>query len=699
VDENLILENALTRIEFAPQHLGVARMLDKTSGVEHVRPGRDGYLLWELVYRHGLREQTLTNLGAPVSRAAIEMLPGGGQRAEMIWDNVRHWHEENTVVVRVTVELPVHDGVAEWRISVKNNSNLWGLWEVRFPYFTEILVPGEYDLAFAANNWGNLLRGFSEERSTTFAYPSCEWALPFIALTRGDSSIYLGAHDPQVWTKTYKVKPGERCYIGTYVENMAERGSGYPGHYPVLAGVYRGDWLAACKRYRAWVVRQAWMAKGPLAQRSDVPRSIKETALWFRENWPQDTKENNPRQLTAALFDAQAYYGVPIGVHCYLWHHNIFDKDYPFFFPARPGFAERVRELVKAGLLVMPYINTVIADYDHPGYRPKLWQAATKDQTGAPYFLPLGIHESGRMTDMCPATETWQDTIAGLVDRLTGECGVNAVYLDLLAASPPDLCFDRGHGHPLGGGGWWWQGTQALLKKVRAIAEPRGVALTTESIADPYMNGAEGYLTWAPPIGMEIPMMPAVYSGYAVYIGSPTAPHITEQAFVAAQARAFTWGCQNGWMAPNLHRDPAHQGKMAYLKRIAQYHVAANKFFTYGELLNLLPPSAPVGTVTVKWPDYKAMDQPVELPSVLGALWRAQDGHLGVVLCNITDEPAAYPYAVDAPAHGLPASGAYRLEHSAPAGRSYIGEQPAGVVRRTENLAPREIRVLEIAAI
>jgi hypothetical protein len=70
-----------------------------------------------------------------------------------------------------------------------------------------------------------------------------------------------------------------------------------------------------------------------------------------------------------------------------------------------------------------------------------------------------------------------------------------------------------------------------------------------------------------------------------------------------------------------------------------------------------------------------------------------------VVLCNITDEPAAYPYAVDAPAHGLPASGAYRLEHSAPAGRSYIGEQPAGVVRRTENLAPREIRVLEIAAI
>jgi len=56
-------------------------------------------------------------------------------------------------------------------------------------------------------------------------------ALPFISLTRGESSLYLGAHDPEVWPKTYKVKPGEYCYLGTYVENMAEPDR-LPGAFP-----------------------------------------------------------------------------------------------------------------------------------------------------------------------------------------------------------------------------------------------------------------------------------------------------------------------------------------------------------------------------------------------------------------------------------------------------------------------------------
>jgi len=40
---------------------------------------------------------------------------------------------------------------------------------------------------------------------------------------------------------------------------------------------------------------------------------------------------------------------------------------------------------------------------------------------------------------------------------------------------------------------------------------------------------------------MEIPMMPAVYSGYVLYIGSPVAEDYSEDAFVATQARALIW--------------------------------------------------------------------------------------------------------------------------------------------------------------
>jgi len=457
--------------------------------------------------------------------------------------------------------------------------------------------------------------------------------------------------------------------------------------------------MDACKRYRAWAVNQEWLAKGPLSGRKDVPQSIRNTALWLREVWAWDNPEKDPHKLNEDIIDAHRFYGVPMGVHFYLWHHNIFDKGYPFFFPARPGFVERVRELVKQGVLVMPYINTVIADYDHPEYRDKLWPAATKDQTGSPYFLPIGTEEAGRMTNMCPYTETWQDTIAGLVERLTGECGVNAVYLDLLSASPPDLCFDSSHGHPLGGGGWWWRGTQAMLKKVKKIAVSRGVALTSESIADPYTNGSEGFLTWAPPIAMEIPMMPAVYSGYALYIGSPVGLEYSEQAFVAAQARAFTWGCQNGWMSPGMHRDPKQRGRALYLRDIAQYRYAARKFLTYGELLNLLPPREHIEGITVTWPDYQKVDQEVTLPCVLGSLWKGEDGHLGVVMCNLLNRAVKYPLEVDAAKHGLgPARGGkLRIEQVTPESTSVVADQRGALIRRDERLAPREIRVLEIS--
>ena len=43
------------------------------------------------------------------------------------------------------------------------------------------------------------------------------------------------------------------------------------------------------------------------------------------------------------------------------------------------------------------------------------------------------------------------------------ECGVKGVYIDQIAAAAPTLCFDKSHGHPLGGGHWWTEGYWKLL--------------------------------------------------------------------------------------------------------------------------------------------------------------------------------------------------------------------------------------------
>lgn len=407
-----------------------------------------------------------------------------------------------------------------------------------------------------------------------------------------------------------------------------------------------------------------------------------------------------PHTQNVPLLDAQKYFGVPTGLHWYNWHHMPFDNEYPHFFPPKDGFRERVAELVSDGLLIMPYINGLISDYDNPDYQSLILPNAAKDESGLPVMHVYGT-SSGRMTPMCVSTNYWQDKITTIVDSLTGYFGVNAVYLDQLAATYPVLCFDKSHGHPLGGGGWWFKGYQKLLDKVQVIANERGAVITSESICESYMNGIDAFLTWIKRDETEIPMMPAVYSGYTLYFASPAWLDAGDRSFVAVQGRDFAWGCQNGWMGFELFEDPVNKEKAAYLKQIGQYRMVSHKFLTYGELLDVIHPKNPVDTITEVWANHGGIKQNATLPCVMGALWRSEDGHLGVFLTNFLNENYTYSYEIPAQQYGLVPSDneQYEIIQIKPDGKKTIGINFAGTIKRTEELGPREIKVLEIGVV
>lgn len=82
------------------------------------------------------------------------------------------------------------------------------------------------------------------------------------------------------------------------------------------------------------------------------------------------------------------------------------------------------------------------------------------------------------------------------------------------------------------------------------------------------------------------------------------------------------------------------------------------------------------------------------MPSAEARLWQAEDSRLALILASYVDEPVKFTWTLDPAKFGL-ASGRYRLSELKPEGPSPLGAA-AGAIRRTEDLGPAAIKVVEI---
>ena len=684
----LVLENDFVRFVFEPQTGGLSAMTDKTTGVSHIRKGTGGPYLWELTLSPGSQRNSISNRDNRASLMKIEMLRDGSQRAILEWAFLDWWREKGVLTVRVTVDLPKDSGIAEWWITVDNESDLWGLWTVKFPLVAGFPASGMYDIAVPESNWGMLYRAYEGELGSW--YPEWTWPAQFLCASRSESSVYMANHDPDGWIKKYYLKAGERFYFEHYVRGMAVAGSDFSGPYPVAFGVYKGNWFDGCKLYRKWALKHArWTQEGPLSQRESVPRAMKETGLWMLGGGIDDVPDAQDPVLRA-----KEYFGVPVGFHWYNWHKIAFDNNYPHFFPAKTGFKERARRLAEEGVLTMPYINGWAVDDKIPDY-VRFEPYTVKTQTGNPFARIFG-KESGRLTVMCPSAPMWRRTVVELVDRLA-DAGANGVYIDCIASVPPTLCFDTSHGHPAGGGTWWVDGYRRLLSEVQETAhrDGREMTITSECNEEVYMDGVDGYLVWIKRDEREIPMMPAVYSGYTLYFGSPHDLSTGDRSFRMCQGRDFLWGCQNGWMGAELLNEE-HRSKAEYLKMIGKYRAAARKYLTYGELAGIIEPENAVPHVTEIWKTQQGIEKNASLPSAMGTVWKSESGTLGFFTANFLDEETTLTYTIHPADFGINTNGKFRVMRVSPEGSYEESVVENSGVRRIDRLMPGEIRMVEI---
>lgn len=587
-------------------------------------------MLWELHFRTADgTELRFDNCHAP----APEITPIA-ESLTLEWAKLALGEEVGILDVKVTCELPSNSDTALLRISVDNRSARWGLWDIAFPVVQGLGQAGATDVAMGRGTWGRLFKDPAE--LIQGEYPSHSLPMQFILLQDGEHGLYLAAHDPEAWFKTFAIQTGAEFRVTTRVNDMGVPGNDWTSPYPFALSIYKGSWMEGCKKYRAWVTQNApWTSKGPLTARKDVPDHIQRVCAWLLASGAPGDVALQVKQFASEI-------GVPVGVHWYNWHEIPFDTFYPNYFPTKPGFPEAVKELVASGVTVMPYINSRLWDTANENFQLAK-PAAMKNEKGEVTIEEYG--SGAKLAAMCPTQPLWQEKVAEIIRGLGNDCGVNAVYLDQIASAPPRVCFDATHGHALGSGPWWVGGYRSLLSPIKqwTTTEGRSIALTSENNAEPYMENIDAHLIWTPRSDDEIPMITAVYSGYTLYYASNRAFAYGDVSYCLCQARDFVWGTQLGWDGAEILA-PGHREKLEFLKRLARLRAKALDYFVRGELVEVLAFANEIPSLSGTWNTPKG-DGPVTLPAVHGARWTGPDGSVLIVIANADTAPHEVTFA------------------------------------------------------
>lgn len=616
------LEVAGTVLAFAGPEEGFAcaGLREKSTGVSFFRAYGECPGLWRLEFSEGCggAKTVLDNRNA--KRGVAERTPEG---LRFTWRNLDLADEPG--VVDVVCDVAKENDAFAFRIRVANRSAKRGLSRTDYPLLGEVIPSGTGEsLVPLWCNWGQRLVR-NNRQSVRARYPSSALPMPFMAFHKGGAGVYIGCHDGGAAPKWLSVDARNNVSFEIPSENAGVPGAAGAPTCATVVAAYRGDWWRAAARYRAWALKQAWTAKGPIVARADYPRRLTENGFWLQLGGAPAAIERIVDQTLARMKDP-----VPFGVHWYCWHKIPFDNSYPEYFPAKDGFAEAVKRMTAKDVLIMPYINGRLWDRDIESFKAAR-PYATKQADGEPYFETYG---SGRwLAAMCPATTYWGDRLSDICTRLVAECGVNAIYLDQIGAAAPALCYDASHGHPLGGGSHWVDGYRRLLTPIKARV--KGTVLTTENTADPYMDTIDAYLTWTANKDDEVPALPAVYSGYTAWFASAGAPEDTPAAFRTYVLRDTLWGCQPGWMG-NWILDDAHRKQFDTLVACGQLRRKYREFLSEGHLVGEVKNELRNPPFTVTW-HCRERVQDATLRSVTALVWENPKGERAVFVANLSD--------------------------------------------------------------
>ena len=591
--------------------------------------------LWRAEFRSGTDAATAVKLSSQSAKGVIRQ---DGDRIVMEWRGLSLGDGNGTADVTATVTAK--DKAADWRIAIKTNSGKYGLWESEYPILGKVFDATKGSTLLPTGNWGGTLR-HNVPCTYQGIYPTTGMPMQFFAFMKHGKGLYIGVHDSLAMHKFANLSLSQALSIRLPAEGMGEPGTGRDDLFPVRMQFYDGDWWTAAKIYREWASKQKWTSRGRTFNNPKFPSSLADVSYWMEISAPPEAMEKYMIPLAEKA-------GFPIGVHWYGWNVHRFDTHYPNMLPARPNMAEATDRMRSHNIVVMPYINGRLWDTTIEEFKTALpW--ACKDEFGKPY---MEVYSSSRieLATMCPYTAFFQKAIHDISFDLFNDKHINSLYLDQIGAARPRLCFDRSHGHPVGGGRYWTEAYRKLLSPLRKYVDEHGFSLTTENTAEPYMDSIDSFLAWNQREDTDVPLLPAVYSGYTTYFSTPTKAFLdTELSLRTQHGRDFLWGDVIGWN-PEWILGKKHAADLEFDLMLAAHRYATRDFMAHGELIGDIRPVESVPLFNVTW--FNRSPHEATMPAVQGTVWEAIDGRRCAYILNYMDSVQAFSFNLPVPPQG-----------------------------------------------
>jgi hypothetical protein len=416
-----------------------------------------------------------------------------------------------SVRVRCHGELPA-GGLPSWWIEVTNEAQGIDIVEVHFPRVSGVRIgPDEQDDWLVWPYWG--CRRIPEPTRNApgrALYPSGRAGMNWLDLYEegeGGQGLYLASEDETVMVGEILAQADEGA--GTVTIGMSKMPRIAPGESfrseNFVIAPHEGDWHWAADRYREWLY--GWMPPG------DQPNWVVECDGWLGSGRGTNFLEDLParyrlaRELGLNYIEnwGQMMCGVAAGESCC---NRLYFPDPRY--GSEVDFAKAIGYVREAGGHIGFYTNgqawnprypklrecydgllpedILIPDWESEAHN---WGVIRADGSYVPqYAKPEGDDSPYPCSFflMCSHARGWQDYLHHyIVDKYVRQYGVDAMYVDQVAAATAQVCFAKGHGHDDCVGAWGRGHLENFrrLKTDGQQTEP-DFALATEGFADIY---------------------------------------------------------------------------------------------------------------------------------------------------------------------------------------------------------------------
>ena len=411
---------------------------------------------------------------------------------------------------------------------------------------------------------------------------------------------YMGIEDGNAYIKTIgfhynEEVNGMNVVFTNYPEGMDEV-CYYELPYNYTFTFFKGDWQTAAKMYRKWAVNQKWYK--PLKERNFSPelKNIDFVRI-NHEHYFLGTRDEEYIETCRMIKEklscnpAMHWYGWNKAPKHGDWYPEMADYSNKEWLENLHSINDR---LTKMGVKKIPYVNVHLWDNHLESFE--------KENAIDTLVIPEGreiVDEpwcpERNLFAVCHATPKMKNKAFRLFERIVNKDGFDGIYIDQVGSFNATLCFNKEHGHPVGGGSWWSDEYHKMIDPLRKVM-PKEKFLTTESCCETYHDLFDMLLTLDPygnqfgAIGGSnnadaVPLLAMIYNDSVLSYGSICRFYNSDAKFEFNSVRCLFFGSiptAEGMELKEITENA--EFKWDVLKKVVDFYKENREVFMYGTM-------------------------------------------------------------------------------------------------------------------